>query len=252
MKSKSTYHIEIKNEIKKTFGVLKSLKKERKQEAFKNEFLRLLPAIKQYVKKNLEKAAKRELLKHQGYRVDDFVDDLYIYVYDHIDELDDQEDFHVWLFKAIDTLVQDALIDEEFDEFFFKDIDDYSKPEWDAMEEAFSTDGDGDLVMFEELDDTSLEKNNYELKDIFIEDNEEGLTEKLEKALSKAHINAHTQLVLDKLPLVTQNVFDLYALKGFDINEIALVKGMPVHNVNRLLEDTQNLLKSSFKNRFLS
>jgi RNA polymerase sigma factor (sigma-70 family) len=241
------YHIQIQD----AFITLKTLKRENKQESFKEKFMELLPTIKQYIKKRLETASKKELLK-QGFSIDDFVNDLYIYVYDHIEELNDQEDFHIWLYKVVDTLIQEALIEEKLDDVLFKNIDEYSKPEWDEMEEEFSTDGDGDLVMFEELDDTSLRKDNYELKDIFIEDNEKELTEKLEKELSKERINTHTQMVLNTLPLEAQSVFDLYALNGFDANEIARIKKMQVSNIDRLLEETQNLLKTSFKNRFLS
>jgi RNA polymerase sigma factor (sigma-70 family) len=245
---KKIYHIQ----LQEAFVVLKALKKENKQDVFKDKFMELLPTIKQYIINSIESASKKELLKHQGYSVNDFVNDLYIYVYDHIEELDNQDDFHIWLFKTIDTLIQEAIIDEEFDDLFFKNIDEYSKQEWDAMEEEFSTDGDGDLVMLEELDDSSLRKNNYELKDIFIEDNEKELTTKLEKELSKERINGHTQLVLKKLPLSTQNVFDLYTLSGFNTNEIARIKRMQANHISRLLEEAQNNLKMSFKSRFLN
>jgi RNA polymerase sigma factor (sigma-70 family) len=245
---KNEYHIQ----IQQAYVVLRTLKKENKQDAFKDTFMELLPTIKQYIQNSIETASKKELLKQQGYSVDDFVNDLYIYVYDHIDELDNQEDFHIWLFEAIDALIQDALIDEEFDDFFFKDINDYAKPEWDAMEEEFSTDGDGDLVMLEELDDKTLRNNDYELKDVFIEDNEKELTTKLEKELSKERINKHTQMVLKKLPLATQSVFDLYALSGFEPKEIARIKRMQVNNIDTLLKETQDVLKTSFKGRFLS
>ncbi len=246
---KNVYHIQ----IQESFVVLRNLKKENKKDAFKDKFMKLLPAIRQHIKDRMETASKKELLKQQGYNTDDFVNDLYIYVYDHIDELDiEEEDFHVWLFKAIDTLIQDALVEEEFDDFFMENIDDYSKKEWDAMEEEFSTDGDGDLVMLDELDDSSLRKNNYELRDIFIEDNEKELTAKLEKELSKKRINTHTQMVLQKLPMVTQSVFDLHTLRGFSAKEIAQIKRMQVEKIEALLKEALDLLKSSFKSRFLS
>ncbi|OEJ98564.1 hypothetical protein A8C32_05005 [Flavivirga aquatica] len=245
---KNTYHIQ----IQEFFVVLKNLKKENKQDAFKDKFMELLPAAKQHIINSMETASKKELLKQQGYGVDDFVNDLYIYVYDHIDELDNQDDFHIWLFKVIDILIQDALVDEEFDDFFFKDIDEYSKQEWDAMEEEFSTDGDGDLLTLDELDDINLRKNNYELKDIFIEDNEKELTAKFEKELSKERINSHMQMVLRKLPTTTQSVFDLHTLRGFDAKKIAHIKRMQVEKVDGLLHEAMNLLRLSFKSRFLS
>jgi DNA-directed RNA polymerase specialized sigma24 family protein len=245
---KNTYHIQ----IQRAFVVLKDLKKDNKKDAFRDEFMGLLPAIKQYIQNSIETASKKELLKQQGYSVDDFVNELYIYVYDHIEELENQGEFHLWLFETIDTLIEDALIDEEFEDFFFKDIDDYSKQEWDAMEEEFSTDGDGDLVLLEELDDPCLDKNNYELKDVFKEDNEQELTEKLEKELSQERIDAHTKMVLKKLPMATQRVYDLYALGGFDSNDIARIKRNQINAIDTLLDETQNILKTSFKSRFIN
>ncbi len=244
---KNTYHIQ----IQQAFVLLKTLKKENKKEAFRDKFMELLPGIKQYIKNSIETASKKELLKQQGYGVDDFVNELYIYVYDHIEELENQGEFHLWLFEAIDKLIEDALIDEEFEDFFFKDIDDYSKQEWDAMEEEFSTDGDGDLVLLEELDDPRLDKNNYELRDVFKEDNEQELTEKLEKELSQERIDAHTKMVLKKLPMATQRVYDLYTLGGFDSKDIARIKRNQINAIDKLLAETQNILKTSFKSRFL-
>tara|TARA_R110002049_G_scaffold298365_3_gene488057 strand:- start:7540 stop:8280 length:741 start_codon:yes stop_codon:yes gene_type:complete len=245
---KNEHHIKIQQAL----VVLRTLKNDNNQEAFKHKFMELLPTIKQYIQNSLETASKKELLKQQGYGVDDFVNELYIYVYDHIEELENQDDFHIWLFQAIDRLIQDALTDEEFDDFFFKNIDDYTRQEWDAMEEEFTMDSDGDLVMIEELDNTTLTKNDYELKDVFIEDNEKELTTKLEKELSQNHINTHARMVMNKLPLATQSVFDLYTFRGFETKEIARIKQMQVNNVDKLLREAQDILKTSFKSRFLS
>jgi len=88
---KNTYHIQ----IQESFVVLRKLKEMNKQDAFKDKFMELLPAVKQYIKNSLETASKKDLLKQQGYSVDDFVNDLYIYVYDHIEELDNEEDFYI-------------------------------------------------------------------------------------------------------------------------------------------------------------
>lgn len=244
---KNIYHIQ----IQEAFINLKSFKEQNNKEAFKNKFMELLPALKQYIKNSIERAEKKELLKKQGYSVDDFVNDLYLYVYDHINELQNQKDFHIWIYKAIDKLIEDALVDEEFGNFFFKDIEEYSKPEWDAMEEEFSTDGDGDLVMLEELDDTSLKNQNYELNDIFVDDNENEITAKLENDLSKKRINTHIHMILNKLPMKTQSVFDLNTLGGFSTKEIAHIKHMQIQEVNKLLEEGLDIVKSSFKSRFL-
>lgn len=60
-----------------------------------------------------------------------------------------------------------------------KKIDDLSEPEWGAMQEKISTDGNGDLLMIEELDDMSYSHNDYVLNHVFVKDNEKGLLQKL-------------------------------------------------------------------------
>ena len=71
---KNVYHIQ----IQESFVVLRNLKKENKKDAFKDKFMKLLPAIRQHIKDRMETASKKELLKQQGYNTDDFVNDLYI------------------------------------------------------------------------------------------------------------------------------------------------------------------------------
>ena len=56
---KNTYHIQ----IQEAFVVLRTLKKENKQDAFKDKFMELLPAIKKYIQNSIETASKKELLK---------------------------------------------------------------------------------------------------------------------------------------------------------------------------------------------
>ena len=186
--------------------------------------------------------------------MDDLIGELYLYVYDHIDEVGEQKDFAVWLFEAMDKLVQDSLIDREFNEFFFKNVDDYSKKEWEAMQEEFSTDGDGDLVMIEELDDLNLPKNDYETKDVFVEgeDIERELIEKLENELSKKHLSDHIKMVLSNLPFETQNIFELHSRFRFSIDEIARIKRIHTNTVNEAVKNARDILRSSIKSRFLN
>ena len=89
----------------------------------------------------------------------------------------------------------DIIVEEEFNDFFFKNIDTYSKPEWDEMAENFSTDGDGDLLMIEELDDISYNHNEYTLNHVFIEDDEIELTKKLDKTFHNDDVNKHIKIV---------------------------------------------------------
>jgi len=233
-----------------SYSDLIEMKKEGNKTAFNELMLQVLPQVKIYISQKLNKAIKNGGIAEGKYKSDDFVDDLYIKTFDHINEIEDEKDFHLWLFKKADELLADAITEEEFDDLFFKNIDNYAKPEWDAMEENYSTDGGGDLVMIEELDDASYYKNNYTLKDIFIDNEEEQIVRELDEKLSEEKINRHVQMVVQKLPLRMQTVFDLVANHQFEPVDIAKIKNIQVPEVIELLSTARKLIKASFKQRF--
>ena len=234
--------------VSKTFSKLIQLKKEEKKEAFNELILKSLPSIKKYINGRLEAAVKKGHFPKNKYRADEFIDQLFIEVYDNIDEVQIAEDFYLWLFKRTDQLLEDAIVAEEFDDLFLKDIDDYSKPERDEMDEQFSTDGDGDLVMIDELDDISYNKNEYTLHHVFIEDDEQDYIDKLDKELSEAEVKKQIHKILYKLPIQTQSVFELYATHQFNIEEVAKIKQMDVAEATRLLQDARNTIRTSLLN----
>ncbi|MEZ5022249.1 MAG: hypothetical protein R2728_03105 [Chitinophagales bacterium] len=72
-----------------------------------------------------------------------------------------------------------------------KNMADYKRDELGKWKN-FSTDGDGDFVMEEELDDQSYHKNDYELSDVFVDNEEEDhIIQTLDEKLSKERFNEH-------------------------------------------------------------
>lgn len=252
MKSSILYHQENKFRIvvEKTFSYLIKSKKDDDKVTFSKQLLKILPEVKKYINGRLNTAIKKGHFSKEKYKDDDIVNQLFIEIYKHIEEIPNKKDFYLWLFKKTNTLLDDIIIDEEFDDFFFKNIDTYSKPEWDAMHEKFSTNGDGDLLMIEELDDSSYKKDDYTLSDVFIEDKEKQIVEKLDKDLNQEAINRHFQLVLHNLPLAMQTVFELYTKRFLSIEEIAKLRNTTISEVEKILNDTKEALKISIFNRY--
>ena len=147
--------------------------------------------------------------------------------------------------------MEDSLVEEEFDHVFFDNIDTYSKPEWEAMEEKYSRDGDGDFVMLEEMDDRSLHKDDYTLDHVFITDEEKELAEKLDASLNKDRIARHVQLVLDKMDSRMRTIFQLFANEGFTVNEIANIRDAKLSEVEKDLKEARKILRNSIEKRFL-
>ena len=237
--------------MKETYTRLVSFKSENNQESFNKEFLKILPKIYRYVAKRLNSAVSNGKLNKGMFNPNDFTDQLFIEVYDNIAEIKDENELHAFLFKKVNQLLEDSLVEEEFDQVFFDNIDNYSKPEWDAMEEKYIRDGDGDFVMLEELDDSSLNKDNYTLNHVFITDEEKELAEKLDASLNKERIERHMQLVLNKMDLPMRTVFELFTNEGFTTKEIANMRDTTFAEVENVLAKARKILRNSFEKRFL-
>ncbi|APQ16139.1 sigma-70 family RNA polymerase sigma factor [Maribacter hydrothermalis] len=237
--------------MKTTYTRLVSLKKEQNPELFNTELLKVLPNIYKYVSKRLNSAVANGKLNKGMFNPNDFTDQLFIEVYEHMDEINGANELHTFLFKTVDQLLEDSLLEEEFDHVFFDNIDTYSKPEWDAMEEQYSRDGDGDFVMLEEMDDSSLNKQNYTLDHVFITEEEKELAEKLDASLKEDRISNHVEFVLNKMDLPMRTIFQLYTKQGFTLTEIADIREVSLTKVEEILSKARELVKNSFENRFL-
>ncbi|AKA34228.1 RNA polymerase subunit sigma-70 [Flagellimonas lutaonensis] len=233
------------------FADLKRLKAEGNDKAFNERLLEILPAVKNYLGSRLNNALRKGIIPRGKYRADDFLDELFLEVFEHFDEVSDKSDLHPWLFKKADALFEDKLVEEEFDAVFFENIHKYSQLEWQAMEEEFSTDGDGDLVMLEELDDISYKRHDYLLKNIFLEDDKKDLMAKLDHQFDKDAIARHVDLVLNRMPEHMQTVFQLHIEQRFGAGEIALIKSLAVAEVEQLLSEARQRLEKSLYYRYL-
>ena len=235
----------------KVFPELKILKSKDNRVAFDKLMKSVVPDIKLYIDRELGRALKNGSIPSGKYNVADFVNELYIKAYDHFYEVKEDKFLYSWLFQKANELLKEIIIEEEFDSTFLKNIDNYSKLEWDEMEEKFSTDGDCDLVSEEELDDLSLSKSNYILESVFVEDNQKDLIEKLDKELTEERIYNHISMALDRLPSLMRTIFDLTVNQQFNLKEISNIKRITVQEANKYLMNTRRHIRLSFENRYL-
>ncbi len=253
MANQTTYYKnrkQIRISIMQTFPDLVRLKREENKASFNKLLLEIVPDIRKYIIKRIKTAIQKNHFPKNKYVPNDFIDQLFIETYDHIEELKVENDFYLWLFKKTNELLEDTILEEEVDEFFFKNIDDCSKPEWDAMQENYSTDGGGDLLMIEELDDMSYNHNDYTLNHVFVENKEKAMIEKIDKDLNTEEIQSHIATVLHNLPLAMRNVFELHTNQHLELEEISHIRNNTLEEVEQLLKDAKKELQVSFFNRY--
>ena len=238
--------------VQQSYTSLLKLKSEGDKEAFNALVLKILPTLRNYINRSLNTFIKNGNFSKGKYKGDDIIDQLFIEIYDHIEEVKQEKDFYAWLYLKADEIMEDIKVEEEFNEFFFKNIDTYSKPEWDAMEEKYTKDADGDLLLIEELSDSSYNHNDYELKPVFVEDNEVAFIEEIDKHLKQDTIKNHTAFVVSNLPFAMRQVFELFTNEYLSFEEIAVVRKSTIKEVKQLFQDAKRALQVSLFNRYLN
>jgi DNA-directed RNA polymerase specialized sigma24 family protein len=153
------------------------------------------------------------------------------------------------LFKRAEKLLDDMEVEEEFESYFYDNIDDYSRAELEEMKEAFSTDGDGDLVMMEELDDISYKNHHYLLKNIYLDDGHEDMMALMDTDAQQGRTQRHLDSVLFQLPPNMRSVFELATEQLFSTEDIARIKGVSLERIEKTLDRARELLRDSLKDR---
>jgi RNA polymerase sigma factor (sigma-70 family) len=235
--------------VNDNFERLKQLRSEDDGRAFNVLLLKLLPDVKRYITRGLRIALSKGVISHNKYKPEDLFDQLIIDVYDHLFDVRDKSEFHAWLFQKADKLLEDMEVEEEFSSYFYDDIEAYSRAERDQMREEYSTDGDGDLVMLEELDDISYRNQEYLLKNIFLDDSHEELMALMERKEDKEP-GRLMETALFNLPPTMRSVFELATEQLFTTEDIALIKGFSTARIEMILDRARELLKNTFKDDF--
>lgn len=228
-----------------TFNELVTLKKQGDRGAFNEHLLNMLPEVKKFINRRLNAAIHKGHFPKSKYKAEDFIDQLFIEVYSSIGDVENENEFYIWLFKKTNELLDKTIAKEEFEDSIFKNIDEYSTAEWKQMAEKFSAEADGDLIMREDLEDVSYHKSKHSLKNIFVQDDEKALIEKLDKNLSEEDINRYTEMVLQNFPQPMHTVFELFTKQNFTLSQISEIMQRNVNEVEELLREARAILYNS-------
>ena len=235
--------------VNDNYETLKTLKETDQREAFNELLLKVLADTRRYLTRGLRVALSKGVISHNKYEPEDLSDQLIIDVYDHLEEAGDKDQFHTWLFKRAVKLLDDLEVSEEFDTYFYDNIDDYSRAELEKLQEPWSADGDGDFILMDNLDDISYKDHTYIMKNIFLDDAHEDMMALMESKDSRESTQRYLNAVLYRLPPVMRSVFELSTEQLFTAEEISRIKGIPEGQVETMLERAKELLRESLKDR---
>ena len=236
---------------KKLFAVLSKLKMEGNSAEFNKQLLKIIPPLHQYIERRLRTALTRKLLPQGKYQAEYYVDELIIHVNDDFEGIKGPNDFYPWLFQKADLLIEATTEKEVYDASILDNLENYSRLEWDGLEEKFSREADGDLVFLEELDDISYRNYDRPMTSYFFGEDQQLLIRRLDEEFGREQIDRHLDIVLYHMPLEMQVVFDLLVYHHFSLEEIARIRNSSKEKVSQLLNEVQEIMGMSLYRRYI-
>ncbi len=233
---------------------LDTYKEEGEREAFVQLLSRFLPEVTAYVRRRLRMAEAAGLVPKGMFRAEGLADEVWIRAWDRYGEEPlTEQNFKVWIYRLAEEVLDETLEEAKKEkELHTVSIEEWTAREMKEMEEHFSADADGDLVLIEELDDISYHLDEYDTDDFELVDaEEEELIKKIEEEAAEDNIpidrkvRRRIKMALARLPMRDRSIFDLHVLQGLTVEEIAQVKRLEVAEVENIIASVRQRVKQA-------
>jgi DNA-directed RNA polymerase specialized sigma24 family protein len=213
-------------------------------EQFNSEVSNVLPRLKKYVANRLRLAVIDGIIGPGKYRPEDITDEVFIPLKQEYDKGNlPLEKVKIAMFRLADRELA-RILAEEGGHAGDISIEDILAGEMRELEEKYSVDADGDLVMYEEFDDISYQHDREQRTVYLLEPGfENDLIETLDLAESCAGATAEARNLLarvyQRLPTLTSAIIDLHVAGGLSTAEIAEVRELQVQDVEKVIRQVR-------------
>jgi RNA polymerase sigma factor (sigma-70 family) len=229
---------------------LRKAKKDENSRQFKSSINRMLPALGNYIARRLNMAHSTGLIHKRGIIPEEVIDQVYLKLYDHFGaHQDDLLDIETWAYKAADDVLEHQLNEKIFEREHLIYLQKQEDLELSSLEEKYTADAEGELLMEEEFDDVSYKTKFYDPVE-FLEDQE--TLKSIESRLSefdKKQLHKEIQKLLLKLPEEDRTIFDLFWIVGLPMNQIARIRNISLEKTEEALKRAGAHIRKNLKRR---
>jgi len=215
---------------------LEKLKKQEEREHFGFLVKQLLPAIRGFVTRYLSYTNSKV---SREFTIDDLVDEIYVALYDRFDERPQKaNEFSAWSFQIARETLEDFI-----EKYGAKDgdvsLEQLAAEELKNLEEKFTADAEGELIMQEDLDEVFYPHRQLG-NEIITNDALIDLPEEVEIA---PVINE----ILAEGGETNKMAFELFWLHEMTTNEIAKALRLQIETVENMIDGVTNSIVSKLK-----
>ncbi len=219
------------------------MNKQHDKEQFNSEVSKILPRLKRYVANQLRMAVTNGIIGPRKYSPEDISNEVFIHLKEewntgHLSA----KDIKTAMFKLADATLT-RIINEETGHTKDVAIEEILAEEMKGLEEKYSIEADGDIVLYEEFDDISYQYEREQKTIYLLEPGfENDLIETLDLTGSYTHTpetSAMLARVYQDLPAITSAIIDLHVAGGLSIEEIAEIREMESRDVKRIIQQVR-------------
>jgi|GEM_PF-1185798 len=211
-------------------------KQENDFEQFYKKIATLVPELKKFMTGSLKAAESQGILDKGFYIADEMLDEVFLEAFKTFSSETDVTKLRRSLFKTAIKKIEEKKAQEVPD-----DVNTHAllKEELNTLGEEFTTEGDGDRILYEELDDISYQQKQGWSKEIYLDESfEQLLVAKLELHDASLLSNEKRRLLgilYTAIPLRSKTVIELFVFGNQDTHEISEILEVPKEIVDRIL-----------------
>ncbi|MDE3741986.1 hypothetical protein [Maribacter polysaccharolyticus] len=214
-------------------------KEENDFEQFYNKITTLEPDLRKFMSRSLKAAENQGAIDRGFYKAEELLDEIYLEIFKEFKDYMDADKIKTILFsKAIQKIEEKKIIEQETPDYV--STEKMLKEEMNALNENFTSQADGDLILNTELDDISY-KQSREWSDNIILDStlEEQLIKKMDMSdtlLPSIERRKLFGVLFNTIPPRSKTVLELYAFGNRAESEISEILEVPETIVSGIVE----------------
>jgi DNA-directed RNA polymerase specialized sigma24 family protein len=214
-------------------------KEENDFEQFYNKISVMEPDLRKFMTRSLMAAENQGAIDRGFYNADELLDEIYLEVFKEFADYMDIEKIKTILFsKAVQKIEEKKIIEQETPEYV--STEKMLKEELNALDEQFTMDADGDLILNTELDDISYKQVSERPNNVILDTTlEQQLIKKLDlddSLLPSLERRTTFGALFTNIPPRTKSVLELYAFGNRNHYEISEILEVPETVIDKIME----------------
>ncbi|MGB5668488.1 MAG: hypothetical protein WBM53_16745 [Maribacter sp.] len=208
-------------------------------EQFYNKITSFAPDLKKFMARSLKAAECESGIDRGFYDAEGMLDEIYLEVFKDLSDYIDEGKLRTILYaKAVQKIEEKKILEQENPEYL--STEELLKQELDGLDEKFTMDADGDLILNTELDDISYKQKRIRPTNVILDQTlEQQLIKKLDMEdtlLPTIERRRNFGALYSNIPLRSKSVLELYVYGNRSTHEISEILEVPDIIINKILE----------------